>query len=265
LNDVKELIDAGHNKLSLYDNHFSTLIRYTKALMEYKRLRTEPRTQQPSVLLFVGPSGSQKSTVIRCLLRSGFFGRFYVLPLKNSGPWFDDYDQQDSLFIDEMNGHVMRPEFFNLLNDSFECVAPVHGTGGVQILSKYHFFGSNYLPQDWWKSHKKQHKSLQIRRRIHAIWPSFRREDTPYPPRAVVNGVDTYYIVPGRGVVPVADYVHPFDERHSGYSPHYHSRTTIYRPNHCFADVPVRGTLSLCWNHLYDPVTNVCPVPSRLK
>jgi len=216
------------------------------------------------VVLFCGPSGSQKSTVVACLTRSGYFGSSYVLPDKASGPWFDDYDGQSTLVIDEMDGNRMRPTFFNTLNDKNECNAPCHGMGGVQIVSKHHFILSNYFPQTWWKSHRSASKSLQTRRRIHAIWYSFRKSDTPMPPLTINGGV-AYCIVPGRGAVPLDQYEHPFDARHRSYTPHYHAKRRIFPPNYSFVNEPFNGLVWLCWNCLYDPVTNVCGSLERLK
>jgi len=262
--EIKDLIDANASRLSIYDAHFSSMVRYAKGLMEYKRLATAPRNFQPSVVLFLGPSGSFKSTIIYSLLNSGYFGRHYTLPLKNSGPWFDDYDAQESLFVDEMNGNRMTPEFFNLLNDAHPCNAPCHGTGGVQIVAKHHFFASNYLPETWWKSHRKVSKSIQIRRRFGAVLYTFSRANTPYPPLSEDAYGRMVYHVPGVGTIPMHEYIHPFDVRHS-YIPHYHFKGSPFG-NHAPLQPNASYPMShLCWNHLYDPVTGVCPMPAKLK
>jgi len=149
LAETQESIKAGYSIKRLAEEHYGTMIRYGKAIKEYKRTVTEPRDWKPFVILVVGPSGTGKSRFATRLAKC--FGTVYKLPMKNSGPWFDDYDNEDVLFMDEFDGSVMRPNFFNELNDRYECVVPAHGSAGHQMVSRVHIIVSNYAPKYWWK------------------------------------------------------------------------------------------------------------------
>lgn len=163
LADTQVHVKAGYSVKRLAEEHYGTMIRYGKAIKEYKRTVTEPRDWKPFVILIVGPSGTGKSRFATRL--SKCFGTVYKLPMKNSGPWFDDYDNEDVLFMDEFDGNVMRPNFFNELNDRYECVVPAHGSAGHQMVSKVHIIVSNYAPKYWWRK-RNEDQVKQTTRRI---------------------------------------------------------------------------------------------------
>lgn len=226
--EIKEKIDRAVPMRLVAEENFASWCRNNRAFKEYRRLVTKPRNFSPIVFLFVGPAGVGKSLCVSLLLASGYFGTSYRVPSKHSGFWCDDYDNQSCFWVDEMDGDRMRPTFFNELNDRYECVIPAHGNPGSQLVSKYHFFCSNYLPRYWWKK-RTEAQLLQTTRRIHVVIPFFRKI---FPPKGVLAGVDVY-VDPVLGAVPAADYVHPFDQRHRSYAPHYHRRSG--------------GIASLCW------------------
>jgi len=230
--DVKELIDSGSSVRRVAEDHFASFIRYGKALREYKRMRTEPRNFQPLVFLFVGPAGVGKSLIVSLLVRSGYFGSCYKLPNKHSGCWFDDYDNQDVLFVDEMDGNRMSATFFNEVNDRYECVVPAHGSAGHQLVSRVHFYCSNYLPKYWWKKRSSK-QVVQTTRRIHATFLLFDRTKLVYPPYGFIEG-HGHYFVAGREPISDFEYVHPLVARHFDCEPHYHRRR--------------EGHSSLCWS-----------------
>ena len=84
--------------------------------------------------------------------------------------------------MDEFDGSRMKPTDFNELCDEHEYVLPVHGSAGHQMVSKYIFIGSNYLPKQWWKN-RNPHQLRQTTRRIDAVFKvGFEYPDiAPYP------------------------------------------------------------------------------------
>jgi len=227
--EIKEKIDRAVPMRVVAEENFASWCRNNRSFKEYRRLVTKPRNFSPLVFLFVGPAGVGKSLVVSLLAQSGYLGSCYRVPSKHSGFWCDDYDNQPIFWVDEMDGDRMRPTFFNEVNDRYECVIPAHGNPGSQLVSRYHFFCSNYLPKYWWKKRSAM-QLYQTTRRIHVIIPFFRKI---FPPKGVLAGVDVY-IDPSLGAVPAADYIHPFDQRHRSYAPHYHRRPG--------------GAASLCWD-----------------
>lgn len=135
------------------EDHFGEWVKFNKAFAEYRRkVVAKPRSTKTRVFLFVGPPGRGKSTIMRLIAERVFQMDYYKVPApKGSGIYFDDYDHQPIMIIDEFDGDWMKPKFFNLLADEHECVLPVHGGAGHQMTSKFLFIGSNYAPVHWWK------------------------------------------------------------------------------------------------------------------
>lgn len=172
LEAVREAIDDGMGVRELQDNFFSQCARYGKFFHEYKRVHMAARSFKTVVILFVGPPGIGKTRSAFSLLKS--LGSFYVVPRpKGSGLYFDGYDHQDSMFIDEMDGNMMTPNMFNTLADRYECVVPIHGSAGHQFTSKYLVICSNYLPKYWWKK-RSDVQVEQTTRRIDVLIPLLR-------------------------------------------------------------------------------------------
>lgn len=165
----------------VHDENFGTMIRYGKAIKEYKRTITKPRNFKSKVFLFIGPPGKGKSTLMKLIGQA--LGSFYKAPApKGSGAYYDDYDGEDVFMMDEFDGSRMKPTDFNELCDEHEYVLPVHGSAGHQMVSKYIFIGSNYLPKQWWKN-RNPHQLRQTTRRIDAVFKvGFEYPDiAPYP------------------------------------------------------------------------------------
>jgi len=150
------------------DAHFELFLRHERALKVYKRQVTRPRDFKTRTFLFIGPPGVGKSTIMTLLAAQ--LGSVYRAPAaKGSGAYFDDYDGQDVVILDEFGGSSMKPEQFNMIADEHECVLPVHGGAGTQMTSKFLFIGSNYMPKYWWRGRS----PLQIRqttRRIDVVF-----------------------------------------------------------------------------------------------
>jgi len=152
---VKNAIDNGASRAELYEHHFSTFLRLEKGFSNYKRFKQAVRDFKTEVFLFVGTPGTGKTRTVMNLAR--YLGTYYkVMAPKGSGVYFDDYDGQDVIVIDEMDGNFCTPTFMNSLCDRYPFVLPVHGAAGSQMTSKYILITSNYHPKFWWKKHNIQ-------------------------------------------------------------------------------------------------------------
>lgn len=198
--ELKRAVDDGASAVTLWDNHFSTMLRYSKGVLDYKRLKQRARSEKTIVFLFVGPTGTGKSRTMHelALYLAAQCGEseYYSFPLKHTGFWCDDYDGHSVCILDEMDGNRMVPTQFNLLCDRYPTVLPAHGSAGRQFSAKYLLVGSNYLPKYWW-SRKHGHQLDPILRRIDATIPMLIPRDSflrsrgraPEPrPVAVVHG-----------------------------------------------------------------------------
>jgi len=166
--DVQIKLDNRVPLMTIAKDHFGSWIRHSKAFMEYKRMVTPKRNFKTKVILFVGPSGKGKSTLMECI--APMLGTvFDCAQPKNSGLYFDGYDGQDVLVMDEFDGFYMKPTFFNKLCDRFQCTLPVHHGAGHQMVSKYILIGTNYLPRQWWKN-RNAGQLVQTTRRIDVVF-----------------------------------------------------------------------------------------------
>jgi len=176
---IKRKIDELVPINELYDDHFGSMMRYKKQFIEYRRVTTKARDKKTQCWLFVGPPGQGKSTMMRILAH--MLGRVYFQPFKKgSGLYFDDYDGEDVMIIDEFDGDVMPPKMFNAVADEHPCVLPVHGGAGHQMVSKYLFIASNYAPRFWWR----KRNASQLRQTTRRIDVTFKMGFTanPNPP-----------------------------------------------------------------------------------
>jgi len=163
--EVKMRIDRNEpvKRIAQDAETFPTWVKFHKAFDTYARIRTKERDFKTVVILFCGPSGVGKTRTALTLCR--FLGSVYTVPSKHTGFWCDDYANEDVMFIDEMNGDKMRPEFWNGLADRYGFVVPAHGHAGHQFTSKYLVVCSNYHPKYWWKK-RTSVQLLQTMRRI---------------------------------------------------------------------------------------------------
>lgn len=195
---AKEMIDKKARLRDVEDAHFATFVRHRKFFVDYKRRRTEERNFKTRVCLFVGPPGKGKSTLMKIIARR--LGSVYHVPAKKgSGLYFDDYDGEDVMIIDEFDGNVCPPTFFNGLADEHPFVLPAHGSAGHQMVSKFLFVGSNYAPKFWWKS-RLARQVQQATRRIEFVFKVGFETLTATTPTTSAHELDrTRFIFPLNG------------------------------------------------------------------
>lgn len=149
---VRDQIAQGASELELWENHFSTMVHNHRAIKTYRNLVSKKRDWPCGVLVLVGPGGTGKTQVANILMKSGYFGRCYTVPeSKGSGLYFDGYDGEETIFIDEMDGGRMKPTTFNSICDRYPFSLPVHGAGNIQCLASTVIVCTNYLPEEWWR------------------------------------------------------------------------------------------------------------------
>lgn len=148
---VQAALDAGAPMAQIAREHMSIYTRLNRGLVNYRRVTGQPRDFHTTVFMFIGPSGTQKTTLARLFARA--LGTVYYVPArKGSGLYYDDYDYEDVLFFDEFDGSTMPPTHFNMLCQPHPYTLPCHGSGGSHMRSKYIILTTNYHPKYWWKN-----------------------------------------------------------------------------------------------------------------
>jgi len=165
---VKRDLDQGVTRVQLADNHFAAFVRYHKSFDVYRRLKVEKRDWPMTVFVFWSKGSGTGKTRTSMLLMS-MLGQnqkdFFVVPHgKQSGLYWDGYDGQTSVLLDEFSGSFCTPTFLNGLLDRYPFSVPVHGSGNVEFTSKYVFITSNFDPAVWWKEEVKWSYPALLRR-----------------------------------------------------------------------------------------------------
>ncbi len=150
--DIKELkrrLDEGATEKELSDEMFGTWSRNFRAIERYKRLRVENSRSWPTyTTVYWGEPGVGKSR--RAQYEAG--ENAFWLP-KPNGPngqvWFDGYDNQETVVIDEFYGWISRDMLCRLC-DRYPLLVQTKG-GAVNFLAKKIIITSNAHPDDWYK------------------------------------------------------------------------------------------------------------------
>lgn len=148
---LKEAVDAGRTELSIAedDDLFGPWANHFRAVERYKRLKTvQQRNWMTESIIYWGPPGTGKTR--RAQHEAG--ASAYWLPKPGAGqtPFFDGYDGQEVVVIDEYYGWLP----FDLLCrmcDRYPLLVNTKG-GMVNFYPKKIIFTSNVAPGLWYKN-----------------------------------------------------------------------------------------------------------------
>ncbi len=123
LEDIKKTLDAGGSMLSIADSHFGDYIRYHTGFQKYKELILENNTKKfrkVTVIVHAGETGTGK-TRIACEDSPDHY-----MIRGDDLQWFDGYDGQKTLIIDEYSNQVPITKLLSLL-DGYQLRLPIKG------------------------------------------------------------------------------------------------------------------------------------------
>ncbi len=146
--DVKLMIDEGETWKAIADEHFGSYVRYHKGFEKYKTLDGKQREAHTYCKVLWGPAGSGKST--RAMYEARLFGEEpYVMPRPQGKVWFDGYDGQKVIILDEFYGWLPFDLLVRMI-DQLPLIVEQKG-GTVQFLAELIIITSNRQPRDWYK------------------------------------------------------------------------------------------------------------------
>lgn len=119
--EVKEKLDSGVCEEKIADEHFVSWLKHERAFKKYKQLKVRKRTHQTNCTVYWGDPGTGKSH--RAFEESSAGGAsVYYLEKPTSGTlWWDGYDGQDHVVIDEFNGWMPLTTLKRLI-DKYVCL-----------------------------------------------------------------------------------------------------------------------------------------------
>jgi len=172
--NLKQLLDNGATMKEVADEHFSMFLRHGRAFYSYRAISIPPRNIKTTCIVIYGPTNTGKSKW--CLEN---FPNAYWKP---KGKWWDGYEGQDVVVIDEFYGwfgwdYLLRlTDRYPLILEG-KCV-----TGGFQFTSKVIIFTSNKPWNQWYPNIP---NVAPLERRFECIWLKHSLNEEP----AVDKGV----------------------------------------------------------------------------
>ncbi len=153
---VKRRLDEGASLVDIADEFPSDFIRYSKGIREVKRLKAPHRNWEMEVIVLYGPTGTGKT---RWVVDSYGEDLYSVPDSKSSGTYWDDYDGQETVLIDEMYGKRFSHGFLLRLLDRYQFTVPVHGSS-VNFSSRRIVMTSNTHPREWYHAMYQNHPGM---------------------------------------------------------------------------------------------------------
>lgn len=137
---VKRRLDEGISEKEIADEHFPTWARYYKSIREYKRLKTPHREAKTAVIVIVGPTGTGKSYTARETLPTAYW--------KDNSLWWDGYDSNPHVIIDEFYGWIKFDQLLRLLDENPMQVE--YKGGHYNFVAEKLIITSNKPPHQWY-------------------------------------------------------------------------------------------------------------------
>lgn len=145
-NDLKEVAEAirgGASMRDLAESHPHQIIRYARGLQCLASYCSTPRSWVMDVAVYWGPTGSGKSRRANEELPGAYW--------KPAGPWWDGYDGQEDVIIDDFHsGRANEISITDLLRwlDRYPCRVPIKG-GFVNFVARRVVITSNLHYGEW--------------------------------------------------------------------------------------------------------------------
>jgi len=181
-NDLVEIAEymRSHTMKETAETYPSHYIRYSRGLTEYKQIMTPDRDHLTDLTIYWGPPGTGKTT----LVKEENPDAFWLKRGRSGEPWWDGYDGQDTVVIDEFYGWISVDTMSRLV-----CFSPMmveHKGKSVKFISKHIIIMSNKDPYQWWSCELHGMKRRLDEATIYYV-PDFISLITPhdadYPPR----------------------------------------------------------------------------------
>lgn len=154
LETIGNAINSGASMASIATEYPATFIRYHRGMMALALVNRRSDMRSLQVKVYWGASGTGKTQAV--------WRENPDVYSKPSGNWWDGYDGQDAILLDDFYGETPYAELLRIL-DVYPLRVPVKG-GFVQANWTKVFITSNTHPKDWYVD---EHGAFK--RRVHEI------------------------------------------------------------------------------------------------
>lgn len=174
LDDVKDMINAGSDLLSIYESHFQASAKHHKFFALYADLKRAKRNTMPDVYVFYGDSGTGKTKRAYEIANDKYNGSIWSYM---GGGWFDGYEGEAVALFDEFDGDDLQFDIWKKVCDRYPLRARVK-CSSVNFNPKCIIFTSNKPVSQWFaKSRFGEDWKEQVTRRISEHWLYLRGRD----------------------------------------------------------------------------------------
>lgn len=142
LDEIKEELDNGATEKVIAEKYFSRWCQYGRPFKRYRAMRALPRTWPTITHVYWGKTGTGKTRFV--------FDQVMDSTMWSPGDyqWFDGYDGQDIIIIDDYRGEYSLPMLLKLL-DRYPMQVPFKG-GFANWAPKKVYITSNIRPRSWY-------------------------------------------------------------------------------------------------------------------
>lgn len=149
--ECKSIIDNGGGMEELFEQQFSNAVRYGRGLKDYIHIKNKDkiRTWQTICYIYTGDAGCGKTEAAKIESEEWGGGTYWLTIEKIGGKiWWDGYEGQQNIIIDEFNCGMTLTDFKRVI-DSSPLTVPYKG-GSTQFLGKRVWFISNNPLDSWY-------------------------------------------------------------------------------------------------------------------
>ncbi len=159
LESIKKKLDEGANIETIAEDHFGDFIRYHAGLEKYKKIcdkRLTKKFRKIEVNIVCGPTGTNKT-------RNAVEENENAFKIEGANlKWFDGYDMESTLIIDEYNNDIPITKLLNLL-DGYQLRLEIKGSFTYANWTKV-IITTNLRPEELHAKAKQEHVNALNRR-----------------------------------------------------------------------------------------------------
>lgn len=150
LADVEMAVREGTSLKRLFEDHFSTMVKFHRGIEKAKKVLAKPWVEAPRQFIVMwGEAGAGKSWKTQQLVGDD---TFFIPDQNNSGLLsFENYDGQKWILLEDFESKSLPVTVLKRMTDRYEMTLPGRGTSVMGAHSGV-ILTTNYNPEEWYTS-----------------------------------------------------------------------------------------------------------------